>query len=181
MSCTATDCSGNRVLVLAVLQVLCREPHCMRCCPVGASLTAGRCTMTAYGRSSHCSTRSSRPCANACRTCTRYCRGFRGTAGVWQVLTSNSRTNAGSRCLPGQLQAYTKLTSELETLPSALLASPSRSMTRTCMPLRDPSSFSVSAVPAAWSRIAEMRRKWQLHDHHLTRNVSISIAPPIVR
>lgn len=67
-----------------------------------------------------------------------------------------------------------KLASELETLPSALLASPSKSMTRTCMPLRDPSSFSVSAVPAAWSRIAEAKHKWQLHYHDPTHHAFFS-------
>ena len=72
----AADCSVNRAHMLVVADMLCPGPHCVRCCPVGASLTAGSCTTTVYGRSSHCSTRSSRPCANACRTCTQCC-GFR--------------------------------------------------------------------------------------------------------
>jgi hypothetical protein len=75
-----------------------------------------------------------------------------------QLMTGNSRA-VESMCCHGGLQPSKNLTSELETLPSALLASPSRSMTRTRMPLRDPSSFSVSAVPAAWSRVAKAKRE----------------------
>lgn len=121
-------------------------------------MVGDRCATSMWGRPSQFSTRPSFPRASACRTC--------GPAPLASA-TAHSHRWTPSRVL-GTLHSYHcdhvciwlparalhtkhagRPTSELETLPLVLLASPSRSVTCTRMPYCAPNSLSVSAVPAA--------------------------------